>query len=552
MKVKNLNPLEQHVEKIVLAVAVLGAGYLGYAAYSSPVEVRPGTRAADAVSAVSGAVAQLRTQMQARSEPPANDQMLQVPDYLQQYARAKDTPLDERLLATIPPFGPFNTGPAQQGPRTSQSGRSLEIARIDVPPVQDLRVESFRAQVIKVPVGAPDAPAAVPDNPTAPPAEPTDMNWVKLTFRYSMPQLAQAVAGEKLPPRNRLPAEVQRITFYVPVVERQTLQPNGQWPGDDKWEIIPPTKAQPVPAAALERTQEPAEVAQMLDALDAAWQAILRPAFYSEVPPQLLRPTPPPAPGAVVPAPGRPDEFAARPAIPATPAPVIPPPPAVRPAGAPDLAFDAAAGAPAQPADQQRDTLLHDDNVTCWFIDDTVQPGQKYRYRIRFRIFNPLFRLGLTLQDSKAKNEPWALSKPVISPVVNIGTGRYVFLTHGMGSGRNSATFRIYQWQHGAWFRDEQSYAPGEQIGRVRTVPMSDKPINFETGYTVVSVEANGNGDVRAVLQGPNGDLVVRDSSLDQSDPQREKLDTEIRNLMTPATQPGGAAAMAPGGGMNP
>ena len=39
MKVKNVNPLEQHVEKITLAVAALVAGYLGYSAFTDSVVV---------------------------------------------------------------------------------------------------------------------------------------------------------------------------------------------------------------------------------------------------------------------------------------------------------------------------------------------------------------------------------------------------------------------------------------------------------------------------------------------------------------------------------
>ncbi|MEI8197468.1 MAG: hypothetical protein WCI73_16350, partial [Phycisphaerae bacterium] len=43
MKVKNINPLEQHVEKITLAVAAAAAAYLIYAALSPVmVEKTPG------------------------------------------------------------------------------------------------------------------------------------------------------------------------------------------------------------------------------------------------------------------------------------------------------------------------------------------------------------------------------------------------------------------------------------------------------------------------------------------------------------------------------
>lgn len=134
---------------------------------------------------------------------------------------------------------------------------------------------------------------------------------------------------------------------------------------------------------------------------------------------------------------------------------------------APPAAGDAA---PAGAAPAPVTSLLSQDAVTFWMHDATAQPGERYRYRLRLGVNNPLFGRGMNLkeeQQSLAANSiiksPWSeWSNPV-----DVDRAEYFFVTsatpdNDLGSAR--ASVELYKFYFGHYRKQTTGMNIGDPL----------------------------------------------------------------------------------------
>jgi hypothetical protein len=148
--------------------------------------------------------------------------------------------------------------------------------------------------------------------------------------------------------------------------------------------------------------------------------------------------------------------------------------------------------------------------------DDTVQPGKTYRYKLRYKLFNPLY-MGTAAAPELTKQ--FALKGPdsawtgtfTIRPKVEY------FLA---STSRDKATFDLFQFKDGVMRKSSTSVAPGDMI----------QSRDASTGVSLV--DTAGTGDkAYALLMDENGQVVRREPKADKESDRYDELNFD-------ATQP--------------
>lgn len=135
-------------------------------------------------------------------------------------------------------------------------------------------------------------------------------------------------------------------------------------------------------------------------------------------------------------------------------------------------------------------SILEEESVALWLHDLGVDAGATYRYRTRVIVNNPLFRKGGELdpddaaqqamtQDAFAHGEWSGWSNSVV-----VGAREYFFVTKAETGSRISgseskATLEMYKMYYGYYRRSTFSAAPGDELAA--TVRMSGDLLMFDT-----------------------------------------------------------------------
>jgi hypothetical protein len=141
-------------------------------------------------------------------------------------------------------------------------------------------------------------------------------------------------------------------------------------------------------------------------------------------------------------------------------------------------------------------SILEEESVELWAHDLGVEPGATYRYRTRVVVNNPLFRKGGELDPDDA-NQQALTTNPFArgdwsswSESVVAGAEEYFFVTGaesqtGFATGGTKATIELYKMFYGHYRKSTLSVTPGDELAT--TVRMSGDLLNIDTSL----VEAN-------------------------------------------------------------
>ena len=532
MKIKNLNLLERHVEKITLAVAAAAGLLLVYwASQPATIEAPAGLgkaqlTAPEVEQEVSKALDEVESS-RAKTNALSQRQLLgpnSLRNYLPEYVKSQEVPLPPELVkATVPQFAPLNSPvvPIELTPITSEFASTVP----HVPTPTSLIARADRGVVIIPPAATESVPAPLPGEAPVPAGTLADLNWVVIGGRFPLLEFRDSMTdkGEKEP--HPVPEKRNQITFYrVEVQRRERI--SGQW---NNWQNVPPTKANG-PLITVNMADARGEaVIQATDIIDTHWRNILTPPFYQSATGQ-------PITGLLVPEPGAAGKTA-------------PVAPGITPDGGP-LGSDGsrAAGTGANfvaGVPQDLATIrLHAASVPFWFFDETVTPEQTYSYRVRMTLFNPVFqmdkRVKLIVASKPAeamRNVPWLSSEwAELGGEVSINANQYFFFRAGLElRGGATVSVRIYKWSLGIWHLTEETAPIGGTIGRPQA---GTDGVDFFTGYTLVDAVKTTDGDTQLVLLSPSGDLVSRSVRVDSNNKKMKELDGLIK-LATPPRVPG-------------
>jgi hypothetical protein len=209
------------------------------------------------------------------------------------------------------------------------------------------------------------------------------------------------------------------------------------------------------------------------------------------------------------------------PARPATPArvPNINSPAAVPAAGemAP-AGTDPAAQAPIPTG--EFDPSKFNQPTLVWVHDFSVTPGKTYKYKLRYRIRNPLF--GVTNaaknpQDANvfaliSKDSDW--SKPVTVPAKT-----NFFVARNIVVGATSVQFEVFHWENGVQHSTFFTVSPGDTIGAPKD------GVDYSTDWTLVGFQNDPrSGTVQILLVDQSGTMTTRSSQADQANPLYKTL----------------------------
>jgi len=163
--------------------------------------------------------------------------------------------------------------------------------------------------------------------------------------------------------------------------------------------------------------------------------------------------------------------------------------------------------------DGKIDPLNMGDDLKIWAYDETAKPGQTYRYRIVYKLRNPVFNTA-NLADPKVAAR-FALDSPPSqwTGPINVPEKTKFWLAT---LGSNKANLDVFNFEQGQWKKlppKDSSLTPGDQV------PGTD--------WTVVDVRGGAEGrdrDRYVLLTSDTGQMSKRELNTDRSDPTHQDL----------------------------
>lgn len=274
MKLKGINPFEQHVDKVVLGLAgVAFLGVLGIQFLTSPNEVKVGSASLppeNAFQPAEEAAKQLDAQM--RSESPA------LPDVPGQkdYARL----MADRLAAGIAPrpaIKPLGTSIAfAAGAATQAIPTDLVLGELAMPAPIDVVAATHRAAIDPIDkVGIPGLAALLPT------AQPYDKATVSIQGKFDGTALKRLFETDPDAegPQSALPLGWWRdgVEVIAVEVERERLQSDGSW---GETSVLPPMPGRVNLLPTWEQVKSADQATQSVITARAESSRVLRPSFY--------------------------------------------------------------------------------------------------------------------------------------------------------------------------------------------------------------------------------------------------------------------------------
>ncbi len=521
MKLKGVNPLEQHIEKIVLGIVMLLLlAVLSMQFVTRPNDIDVGNRkvAPDQVYAVlEGQANQLQSQL--TDQDPAMPEIKSV-DLVKRYNQA----FENASGGTIRLSSALGQG---VDITNASGGGTWTPPEVDTGPVQALQVP-----MTSKPVAAslwatldPFVPAVVPEyEQFIPAAQPFDFPSVTVEAVFNGKDLEAALLG-KGEGQAAIPRRFWSVTGLAILgfeAQRQELMPDGSW-GASESVVTPPHT--PTPTKALTEEAGLLDLTALVTAAAGVVDEVARPMFPPTIAGELW--TPPServdsgdhsdsamiarltrqldrakaeldqlnnAPGGNAPAPkGRGRD----------PLPLIPNT-STRDKNRLEKRIkdleeqlkelgvdidDSQKSRRARTSKADIGSVLEEEAVDLWTHDLGVKPGATYRYRTRVVVNNPLFRKSSELDpDDPAQQaltlDPFARgdwsdwSEPVV-----VGAQEYFFVTgaetdRGFGAEGSRATVELYKMFYGHYRRSTFSANPGDELAT--SVRISGDLLHFD------------------------------------------------------------------------
>jgi hypothetical protein len=160
--------------------------------------------------------------------------------------------------------------------------------------------------------------------------------------------------------------------------------------------------------------------------------------------------------------------------------------------------------------------------ITVWIHDDSVHPGKTYRYKMRYAVKNPIYKVTPVAKNAKDA-DVFAIYSDYSdwSTTISIPDLTNFFVKANF---MNSPTvsFDVFTWSDGEEHKTTVKVGPGDEIGG------TENGINFATGWTLVDVRQDVRGDTYVLLVSDKGNLMRRDFRTDQSNPRYQELQDAV------------------------
>ncbi|MHC4427626.1 MAG: hypothetical protein ACYS0D_03370 [Planctomycetota bacterium] len=192
------------------------------------------------------------------------------------------------------------------------------------------------------------------------------------------------------------------------------------------------------------------------------------------------------------------------------------------------------------------------DELLVWGHDLDVAPGRTYRYAVSLRIYNPFFGKKRSLvKEQQHLAETFTLDTPASewSRAIRVDPFTRVWVTSatpsgpGGGSGLGRARVEVYRFYDGRQWVKEFSVQPGDYVGAVEEIRLSDSSqpmrIDFSTNLVVLDIVEDidtGTGGRRSPLDNSSSATVLLQDVttgevLPARDPRADLADSVRRDL---------------------
>ena len=224
---------------------------------------------------------------------------------------------------------------------------------------------------------------------------------------------------------------------------------------------------------------------------------------------------------------------------------------------------------PRRPGDPQRPPFAGENPeplklpaIKLWAHDASVEPGKTYRYRVRYRVINPLFNKedqlvealkpkGLELESASTPSA-WTAAVTIESPL------RY--FVEDVKPETSTVTFGVYRIHNGYRIHKQFATRPGDPIGRATEVEVKDDAgapagkaeVDLTVPVVLVDLKAPPKQAGAIAVRGPmtvlvadllEGNVSMRDPVSDRNDPDRVRLFNEATGALTVAPAAGGGVS---------
>ncbi|HEX8521595.1 MAG TPA: hypothetical protein VF669_05005 [Tepidisphaeraceae bacterium] len=177
--------------------------------------------------------------------------------------------------------------------------------------------------------------------------------------------------------------------------------------------------------------------------------------------------------------------------------------------------------------------------LVVWGHDIHVTPGKSYKYKMRYRIRNPLFGV-----INVAKNPAFAQQFAIVSPdsewskIIVVPAKTNFFVARNIGPNADKVAFDVFKWEEGIQHQATFIIAPGDMLGG------QNSNVDYTTDWTLVGFQQDPRTqDVQILLVDKEGSLMTRSAKQDQNNDLYKRLKELVR-----AAQPTAGAGGAPTG----
>ncbi|MHC5060261.1 MAG: hypothetical protein ACYTFK_04150 [Planctomycetota bacterium] len=147
--------------------------------------------------------------------------------------------------------------------------------------------------------------------------------------------------------------------------------------------------------------------------------------------------------------------------------------------------------------------------LVFWAHDDTLEPGESYRYRIRLGVFNPIAGRDWFREDQKDyRGKPilWSgYSK--VTDVVEVPQMMHFFPVEAGAKEGNDVKIKVAKFHNGKWCSEDFKVRPGDMIGK--TVKREQKTDDSTTGTVESYGGSSFSSDGTDVIDFSTGVLLV-------------------------------------------
>jgi len=186
-----------------------------------------------------------------------------------------------------------------------------------------------------------------------------------------------------------------------------------------------------------------------------------------------------------------------------------------------------------------------ENDIEGWIHDDTVEPGNVYRYKVKYRIKNPVYeQTRLVAKPELAEQFAIESNASDWSDEVEVPPLSYFFIAGGISPNNNTVRFDVFKWTDGEWKMHSIDASPGDVITGEREDEETGEQLNFTTDITVVALHRDDRGGpAQILLMDKAGVVETRDYATDQANPTYRELKQEVAAAAAAAdTRPRAAA----------